>query len=68
MLEINSSVDGLNVKASELEGQYTELSVTVDGLTSTVAGKIDGQQAQSLIDQALDSITMQVRTAARAAR
>lgn len=60
MLEINSSVDGLNVKASELEGQYTELSVTVDGLTSTVAGKIDGQQAQSLIDQALDSITMQV--------
>src|SRR5699024_5943180 len=33
---------------------------TVDGLTSTVAGKIDGQQAQSLIDQALDSITMQV--------
>lgn len=60
MLEINSSVDGLNVKASELEGQYAELSVTVDGLTSTVAGKIDGQQAQSLIDQALDSITMQV--------
>lgn len=60
MLEINSSVDGLNIKASELEGQYTELSVTVDGLTSTVAGKIDGQQAQSLIDQALDSITMQV--------
>lgn len=60
MLEINSSVDGLNVKASELEGQYTELSVTVDRLTSTVAGKIDGQQAQSLIDQALDSITMQV--------
>lgn len=60
MLEINSSVDGLNVKASELEGQYAELSVTVDGLTSTVAGKIDGQQVQSLIDQALDSITMQV--------
>lgn len=60
MLEINSSVDGLNVKASELEGQYTELSIAVDGLTSTVAGKIDGQQAQSLIDQALDSITMQV--------
>ena len=61
MLEINSSVDGLNVKASELEGQYAELSVTVDGLTSTVAGKIDGQQAQSLIDQALDSITLSVQ-------
>ncbi len=61
MLEITSSVDGLNVKASELEGQYTELSVTVDGLTSTVAGKIDGQQAQSLIDQALDSITLSVQ-------
>ena len=34
MLEIQTSVDGLNVKASELEGEYTELNITVDGLTS----------------------------------
>lgn len=58
MLEIRTSVDGLELKASELQGDYTELLITVDGLTSTVAGKIDGNQAQTLINQSLDSITL----------
>ena len=34
MLEIQTSVDGLNIKASELSGQYTQLNLTVDGLTA----------------------------------
>ena len=58
MLEIRTSVDGLALKASELQGDYTELLITVDGLTSTVAGKIDGEEAQVLIDQSLDGITL----------
>lgn len=58
MLEIRTSVDGLELKASELQGDYTELLITVDGLTSTVAGKIDGEEAQVLIDQSLDGITL----------
>lgn len=58
MLEIRTSVDGLELKASELQGAYTELLITVDGLTSTVAGKIDGEEAQVLIDQSLDGITL----------
>lgn len=36
MLEIKADVDGLNIKASELEGDYTELSQTVDGLSVSV--------------------------------
>lgn len=81
MLEIRTSVDGLELKASELQGDYTELllevegisatvsaqdgrlatlELTVDGIETTVSGKIDGNQAQTLINQSLDSITLSV--------
>ncbi len=36
MLEIKTSVDGLEVKASDLTGKYTDLKATVDGLSSEV--------------------------------
>ena len=36
MLEIKTSVDGLEVKASDLTGKYTDLKSTVDGLSSEV--------------------------------
>ena len=36
MLEIKTSVDGLEVKASYLTGKYTDLKATVDGLSSEV--------------------------------
>ena len=79
MLEIRTSVDGLELKASELQGDYTELllevegisatvsaqdgrlatlELTVDGIETTVSGKIDGNQAQTLINQSLDRITL----------
>lgn len=36
MLEIKTSVDGLEVKASDLTGKYTDLKATMDGLSSEV--------------------------------
>ena len=36
MLEIKTSVDGLEVKAATLDDQYTDLKATVDGLSSEV--------------------------------
>ena len=36
MLEIKTSVDGLEVKASDLTGKYTDLKAMVDGLSSEV--------------------------------
>ena len=36
MLENKTSVDGLEVKASDLTGKYTDLKATVDGLSSEV--------------------------------
>ena len=36
ILEIKTSVDGLEVKASDLTGKYTDLKATVDGLSAEV--------------------------------
>lgn len=58
LLEIRTDIDGLNVKASDLSGGLTQLNLTVDGLKTTVSGKLDGQDAQTLIDQNLAGLTM----------
>lgn len=58
LLEIKSDIDGLNVKASDLSGGLSELSLTVDGLRTTVSGKLDGEDAQTLIDQNLRGLTL----------
>lgn len=58
LLEIRTDIDGLNVKASDLSGGLTQLNLTVDGIKTTVSGKLDGQDAQTLIDQNLAGLTM----------
>ena len=52
------TADGLETKVSGLEGDYSSLLQTVDQIETTVSGKIDGNQAQTLINQSLDSITL----------
>lgn len=56
--ELSITAKGLAARISNAEGDITEISATVDGLQTTVSGKIDGQQAQSLINQSLGSITL----------
>lgn len=58
MLELQMDIDGLNVKASELQGDYAQLSVAVDGIQTEVAGKIGLDEAQTLIDQSLAGLTL----------
>ena len=58
MLELQMGIDGLNVKASELQGDYAQLSVAVDGIQTEVAGKIGLDEAQTLIDQSLEGLTL----------
>ena len=60
MLEIKTDIGGLNVKASDLSGGLSQLSLTVDGLKTTVSGKLDGEDAQTLIDQNLEGLTLSV--------
>lgn len=56
--ELSITAKGLAARISNAEGDITEISATVDGLQTTVAGKIDGTQAQTLISQNLSSITL----------
>ena len=57
LLEIRTSVDGLNVKASDLSGKYTELSQTVDGLTVT-AGNLQDDYTQ--LSQTINGLELTV--------
>lgn len=43
MLEISAGVDGLNVKASELDGNYSALSQTVEGFKTEVQETVSRQ-------------------------
>lgn len=43
MLEISAGVDGLNVKASELSGNYSALSQTVEGFKTEVQNTVSSQ-------------------------
>lgn len=57
MLELQAGIDGLIVKASELEGDYTELSQTVDGLSVSVVK--DGEVRTKF---ALDDTSVTINT------
>ena len=57
VLEIQTSVDGLTVKAADLEGDYTELVQTVDGLAVSVVK--DGEVRTKF---ALDSTSVTINT------
>ena len=62
LLEISASVDGLKITASDLAGGMASLELTVDGLTTEVSGKLDEDDAKTLIDQSLESITLSAST------
>lgn len=63
VLEIQTSVDGLKITAADLAGGMASLELTVDGLRTEVSGKLDGDEAQTLIDQSLKSISLSASTA-----
>lgn len=62
VLEIQTSVDGLKITAADLAGGLASLELTVDGLRTEVSGKLDGEDAQTLIDQSLQGISLSAST------
>ena len=62
LLEVSASVDGLKITASDLAGGMTKLQLTVDGLTTQVSGKLDEEEAETMIRQSLESITLSAST------
>ena len=56
--QLSATASGLQASITDLNGGMTNLKVDVNGLRASVSGKIDGSQAQTLIDQSLDKITL----------
>lgn len=50
--------DGLAARISSNEGSITNLTADVNGIRTQVSGKINSSEAQTLIDQSLDGITL----------
>lgn len=61
MLEISANVEGLKITASELSGGMASLELSVEGLRTQVSGKLDGEEAQTLIDQSLEGLTLSAK-------
>jgi hypothetical protein len=59
MLEIKTSVDGLEVKASDLTGKYADLKATVDEVSSTVSVL---EETTTTISDDLDSTKQEFKT------
>lgn len=58
MLEISADVDGLKITASDLAGGMAQLQLTVDGFETQISGKLDEEDAETLIEQSLESLTL----------
>ena len=57
-LELTAS--SLTTRLENVEGEYSAITQTVSQLQTTVAGKIDETEAQSLITQTVDKISLEV--------
>lgn len=57
--QLDTTAKGLQVSVSNLDGAVTNIKTDVNGLRATVSGKIDGSDAQTLIDQNLHKITLE---------
>lgn len=56
--QLVATADGLGARVSSLDGSVTNLTADVNGIRATVSGKIDGTEAQTLIDQNMNQITL----------
>ena len=56
--QLGATANGLSARISSNEGSITNLTADVNGIRTQVSGKIDSSQAQTLIDQSLDEITL----------
>lgn len=56
--QLQATATGLQASISNLNGSVTNLTADVNGIRTTVSGKIDGSDAQTLIDQNLNKITL----------
>lgn len=56
--QLGARADGLGARISSNEGSITNLTADVNGIRTQVSGKINSSEAQTLIDQSLNGITL----------
>ena len=56
--QLGATANGLSARISSNEGSITNLTADVNGIRAQVSGKIGTSEAQTLIDQSLDGITL----------
>lgn len=56
--QLGARADGLAARISSNEGSITNLTADVNGIRTQVSGKINSSEAQTLINQSLDGITL----------
>lgn len=61
---ITKTSEEILLKVEGIDGRVTSLSTSIDGIRSEVSGKIDGESAQSMIDQSIKGITMSASSGA----
>ena len=61
---ITKTSEEIMLKVEGIDGRVTSLSTSIDGIRSEVSGKIDGESAQSMIDQSIKGITMSASSGA----
>lgn len=58
--KLEVDIEGIRSEISDVKGNVATLEVTASELRTQISGKLDGNQAQSLIDQTVDKISLEV--------
>ena len=58
--KLEVDITGIKSEISDVQGNVTNLEITASELRTQISGKIDGSEAQSLIDQTVDKISLEV--------
>ena len=58
--KLEVDITGIHSEIGDVKGNVATLEVTASELRTQIAGKIDGTEAQSMIDQTVDGITLSV--------
>lgn len=58
--KLEVDIEGIHSEIGDVKGNVATLEVTAGELRTQISGKLDGNQAQSLIDQTVDKISLEV--------
>ena len=58
--KLEVDIEGIRSEIGDVKGNVATLEVTASELRTQISGKLDGNQAQSLIDQTVDKISLEV--------